>query len=221
MRLKLDLHVHSANSHDCSITLEEAVKHSIEKGLDGFAVTDHDKITDIPEHMAEESDLVIVQGVEISARGAHVLGLYVSDPIPPNLSIIETVDIIHDQGGFAIVAHPYSFFKTWINIREIEKGSLDAVEVANSSQFPFKWMLKKNRALAQTLELPQTGGSDAHIPRTIGRAYTMLNAETKNLEGVFEALRMGETEAEGVGISLAERLKRAVRARKIGRKGVT
>jgi hypothetical protein len=123
------------------------------------------------------------------------------------LPIPETVDRIHDQGGIAIIAHPYSVFRTWVSGREIEKAKFDGVEVANASQFPYGWMLSKNTALAKRLGLPGTGGSDAHIPRTIGRAYTILEVETRDVEGVLRALRKGDTEARGRGITLAERLK--------------
>jgi predicted metal-dependent phosphoesterase TrpH len=207
LRLRIDLHVHSANSHDSYINIDDAVRRCREEELDGFALTDHDAMAEFPSGKAEGSGLVFIPGVEVSADGAHVLAFDINEKVPMGLPIPETVDRIHDQGGIAIIAHPYSVFRTWVSGREIEEARFDGVEVANASQFPYGWMLSKNTALAERLGLPGTGGSDAHIPRIIGRAFTILEAETRDVEGVLRALRKGDAEARGRGITLAERLK--------------
>lgn len=207
MRLRIDLHVHSVYSQDSCVTFEDAVRRCHEEGLDGFAFTDHDAMAEFPVRKAEEGGVVFIPGVEISAVGAHVLAFDINELVPMELPISETVDRIHDQGGIAIVAHPYSVFRTWVSAREIEEAGFDCVEVANAAQFPYGMMVKKNEELAERLGLPMTGGSDAHIPRTIGRAYTILEAEAGDIEGVLGALRKGDTEAEGRGISLVERMK--------------
>ena len=207
MRLRLDLHLHTTKSIDSTVELVDAVRRCREEGLDGFAVTDHDILAEVPNEFSENIGIIIIPGMEVSADGAHILAFDIEEPIPPRLSVPETVDLIHDQGGIAIIAHPYSVFRTWVSGREIEEARFDGVEVANASQFPYGWMLSKNTALAKRLGLPRTGGSDAHIPRTIGRAYTILEVETRNVEGVLRALRKGDAEARGRGITLAERLK--------------
>ncbi|UCD44085.1 MAG: CehA/McbA family metallohydrolase [Candidatus Bathyarchaeota archaeon] len=207
MRLRLDLHIHTIKSIDSSIELGDAVRRCREEGLDGFAVTDHDELTKIPSEFSENSNIIIIPGMEASADGAHILAFDIEEQIPAQLPILETVDLIHGQGGIAVIAHPYSVFKAWVNSREIEQSKFDCVEVANAAQFPYGWMLSKNTALAQKLGLPETGGSDAHIPRTMGRAYTVLESDSRDREGVLRALRRGETSAEGRGITLLERLK--------------
>ena len=207
MRLRIDLHVHTRDSGDSRISLEDATRRCREEGLDGFAVTNHDFLSEAPISEPEEGDLVVINGMEISARGAHILAFDIDEPVEMDLGIPETVERIHGQGGIAVIAHPYSVFRTWVNRREIDVAGFDLVEVANAYQFPYGWMLERNTRLARELGLPQTGGSDAHIPRTVGRAYTVLEVEERSVEGVLAALRRGDTEAEGRGISLAERLK--------------
>lgn len=207
MRLRIDLHVHTRDSLDSHISLDDAARRCREEDLDGFAVTNHDFFSDIPSSWLKKTDLVILRGMEVSARGAHILALDINEEVEMGLGIRETVEKIHEQGGLAIIAHPYSVLRTWVNRREIEAAGFDLVEVANAYQFPYGWMLERNTRLAQELGLPQTGGSDAHIPRTVGRAYTVLEVDERSEEGVLEALRKGKTRAEGRGISLAERLK--------------
>ncbi|RLI08076.1 hypothetical protein DRO42_07000 [Candidatus Bathyarchaeota archaeon] len=211
MRLRIDLHIHTDHSRDSSISVEEAIRRCRAAGLDGFAVADHDTLSAVPEAMAKRGDLIVIPGVEVSASGVHILALGASESVPPGLPAAETVERIRDQGAVAVIAHPYAVFKTWVNGREIAEAGFDAVEVANAAQFPYGWMLKKNAALAERLGLPQTGGSDAHIPEVVGRAYTVVEADSRDVEAVLHAIRNGRTEACGSGITLSERLKKLFR----------
>lgn len=206
MRLRIDLHVHTRDSQDSLVRFEDAVKRCRKDGLDGFAVVNHDFLSEYPGSMVPD-DLVVILGMEISAKGAHVLAFDIEETVEKGLSIQETVERIHGQGGIAVIAHPYSVLRTWVNRQEVEEAGFDLVEVANAYQFPYEWMLERNTRLADELGLLKTGGSDAHIPRTVGRAYTIIDADERSIEGALSALRGGSTEAEGRGISLAERLK--------------
>jgi predicted metal-dependent phosphoesterase TrpH len=207
LRLLIDLHLHTIHSIDSFVTLDDAIYRCKEEGIDGFAITNHDTMIEIPKDISEKSGLVIISGVEVSARGAHIVALDIQEEIPTGLSLYDTVVQIHDQGGLAIMAHPYSVFRTWVNGKDIQEAGFDCIEVANAYQWPYEWMLKRNTELAERLELPKTGGSDAHIPQTVGRAYTILESYSRDLEGVMTALRNGSTEAQGKGINLYERLK--------------
>jgi predicted metal-dependent phosphoesterase TrpH len=207
MRLRIDLHVHTRDSGDSYVTVEDAARRCREENLDGFAVTNHDFLFETPISTLGINDIVVLPGMEVSARGAHILAFDIKEQVEMGLGIPETVERIHGQGGLAIIAHPYSVLRTWVNRQEIGAAGFDLVEVANAYQFPYGWMLERNTRLAEELGLPRTGGSDAHIPRTVGRAYTVLEADERSSEGVLAALRRGETEAAGRGISLAERLK--------------
>jgi len=207
MRLRIDLHLHTIESRDSYITLEDAARRCREQGLDGFAVTNHDRLAEIPPSFQDNVDLIVIPGIEISASGAHIVAFDIGETIEEKLSIRETVERIHDQGGLAIISHPYSFFRSWVNLREVEGAGFDLVEVANAYQYPYEMMREKNGELAERLGLPQTGGSDAHVPSTVGRAYTIMEAEERSLEEVLKAIREGKTHGEGSGISFTERLK--------------
>jgi len=206
LRLRLDLHIHTDHSLDSRISVDEVILRCKSVGMHGFAVTDHDTLSGVAEAMEKGGDLIVIPGMEVSARGGHILALDVSEPIPAGLSMAETVEKIDDQGAIAIIAHPYSVFRTWVNSTEIKAAGFNAVEVANAAQFPYGWMLKKNAALAERLGLPETGGSDAHSPEMVGRAYTVVEADSPEVEDVIRSIRRGYTEAWGRGISLFDRL---------------
>jgi hypothetical protein len=207
LKLRIDLHVHTDRSDDSRISFDEAIQRCRVLGLNGFAVTNHDTNLGVDDAIKKQGRLVVIQGMEVSARGGHILALNISESISAGLSMAETVDRIHEQDAIAVIAHPYSLFRTWVNRLEIEDANFDAVEVANSAQFPYQWMLRRNTALANMLELPEIGGSDAHDPWMVGRAFTAVEAESLEVEDVITAIRVGRTEAHGSGISLIERLK--------------
>ncbi len=207
MELRVDLHLHTTLSQDSIVTLEDAIEGCRRLGLDGFAVTNHDVLTRIPESALDDSGLIILPGVEIKAEGIHIGAFDIQELPEDKLSLGETVDRIHDQGGFAVICHAHSVLGTWLNRENIVEAGFDLVEVANAYQFPYGMMVELNRRLARRLRLPETGGSDSHIPDTVGRAYTVLEAEERSTEGVLDALRKGRCRGEGRGISLRERMK--------------
>lgn len=77
----IDLHVHTTAS-DGTFSPKEVVEYGLEKGLSVMAITDHDTIAGIEEAVktAEETDLLIVPGVELACiyKGIeiHMLGLF-------------------------------------------------------------------------------------------------------------------------------------------------
>ena len=105
---RADIHMHT-NASDGLPTAKEVLDNVAKRGhLDVMAITDHDVLDASLWAYEQRSKYTfdIIPGVEVTARGGHVLGLWVTKPIPIQLSIIETVDAIHEQGGVAILAHP-------------------------------------------------------------------------------------------------------------------
>ena len=207
MELRIDLHLHTTLSQDSTVTWGDAVTGCRSIGLDGFAATNHDTFTEISESVLKDSRLIILSGVEIKAEGIHIGAFDIQELVEERLSLGETVDRIHDQGGIAVICHAHSVLKTWTARRKVEEAGFDLVEVANAYQFPYGMMVARNRSLAEKINRPQTGGSDSHIPQTVGRAYTVLEADERSPEGVLDALRKGRCRGEGRGIFLGERLK--------------
>lgn len=211
MKLKLDLHIHTVHSPDGFNTPQDITRRLKEEGLDGYAVADHDTLTGIPEALKNSEGLAVVPAIEVTARGAHILALQPTEPIPMGRTIAETVDTIHGQGATAVLAHPYGLPRTWISINGARDARLDAIEVANSAQIPYNYIRGLNEDLADRLGLPQTGGSDSHIPETIGRAYTIVETASPDTEDIVKSVRGGLTTVHGSGITLTERISKALR----------
>lgn len=204
--LKIDLHVHTCYSEDATTTLKEVMYYAKKNGLDGVAVTDHETLKGALK-LARKSRLIIIPGLEVETLRGHILALNITTLIPPNLSLTETVQKIHDAGGVAVVAHPAVVLKTGLGLKITSNSNIDAVEVINSASFPFFLSTYLGRRLAQRLNLPQTAGSDAHHALEIGAAYTLVNADS-NTADVTEAIRKGAITPCGKPITWVKRVQR-------------
>ena len=204
MQLKIDLHVHTHYSHDSLITPEELVFYAKKRGLDGVAVTDHDRL-DGALKIAKETDFLIIPGMEISSLNGHVIGLNLQEPIPSKLSVNETVDKIHESDGIAVACHPVTSFKGSLG-RHIN-SKFDAVEVINSSAIPFNYSVRRSREIASRLGISCVAGSDAHYGPEIGYAYTLVDAELE-VDEIVKAISNGLCLPFGRAIPLKTMLKK-------------
>ena len=200
------MHVHTCYSIDSVITPKELIFYAKKQGLQGVAVTDHDRL-DGALKIASETDFLIIPGIEVTSSDGHVVGLNVGEPIPSKLSATETVKRIHDAGGIAVACHPIGLFKGGLGKRT--STEFDAVEVINSSAIPFKYAMEQSMKIASRLRKPSLAGSDAHYGPEIGCAYTVVNAEP-DVNDVVEAICNGLCQPLGKAIPLSIRLKRIV-----------
>jgi predicted metal-dependent phosphoesterase TrpH len=213
LKAHIDLHVHTCYSYDGLIKPEELIFHAKKAGLNGVAITDHDRIDGALKMAKEIKDFLIIPGIEISSLDGHIIGLNLQEPVPKSLSAEETVDKIHELDGLAVACHPQALLKA--SLGEKIHGKFDAVEVINASAFPFKRSVKKAQEIASTLKISQVAGSDAHYAPEIGSAYTLVNIEAElDSDEIFKAIKQGLCQPFGNAIPLMLRLKREILALK-------
>ena len=205
MKLKLDFHVHTSASSDAHTRPDELVPRCKERGLDGLAITDHNVLA-----RGVPSELLIIPGIEVSSRDGHIIGLGVSDTVPRGLSPDETILQIRRLGGVSIVAHPYDLLRSALN-PEILTTIPDAIEVINSASMLHSIIWKRAKAFAEKRKLPQTAGSDSHIPETIGKAYTIVDIESRDVASVLDAIRNGQVSPEGRPYHFSDRVRKIIR----------
>ncbi len=106
---RADLHVHTLAS-DGTAGVEAILGAAVIAGLAAIAITDHDRIdaAQAGSALAVRNGLPIevIVGEEISTRGGHLLGLWLTEPIRPWQSLRASIIAVHEQGGLAIPAHP-------------------------------------------------------------------------------------------------------------------
>lgn len=193
MEIRLDLHVHSERSPDGVMPVEEIVSLAKARGLHGAAVCDHDlALTNPPKF----DNFLLIPGVEVSTQLGHLLGLFVTGPVETR-DFLQAVEIIHSQGGLAVLAHPFEHSRDGSRLAHAVP-LLDGIEVWNSRAD------RKNRdanalaaSFAQVCRLRPFGGSDAHCPQEVGNGFTTVEAEALTLEAAKAALLEGPAQAGG------------------------
>ena len=193
MTLTLDLHIHSAASHDGRMTLAEIAAAAKAAGLDGVAVCDHDVVLmEVPDDLG----VLIIPGAEFSTEHGHLLGLFLSAPIE-HRSFAETVAAIHAQGGLAVLAHPFERSRDAARLDPLAP-LLDGIEVFNGRA---DRKIADANALAQAFAAEQKlrpfAGSDAHVLREIGNGAVTIEAEDRTLEAVKSALMTSAVTVHG------------------------
>lgn len=198
--LSVELHAHSARSHDGVDPIETLLEHAQTRGLDALAVTDHDAIDASlrAADLAPAYGLVGIPGIEVSSHAGHVLALGVDRLVPSGLPFEETVACIHDAGGTAVVPHPFQKFRKGV-LAHVDPEALvvaDAIEVYNS-----RWLTgrtnRQARDLAVELGMPMTAGSDAHVAEMVGQAATLVDADQHDADAILAAICEGRTAIDG------------------------
>ena len=202
LKLRIDLHVHTSRSPDGSTPPEVLPTVAKQRGLDGYAITDHNILSS-----DTTNEILILPGMEISTNDGHVIALGTSEAIPRGLSADETIRRIRDAGGVSIVAHPYDLFRPAVKLHRLTEHP-NAIEVINSASFLHSYSWTRARKFAEKGNYPMTGGSDSHIPDTLGRAYTEIESESKDVQSVLASLRAGKVRPLGSAVGMAERLRK-------------
>ncbi|MGQ3411408.1 PHP domain-containing protein [Natrinema sp. LN54] len=173
------------------------------RGLDGVATTNHDYYTAFDP----SPDVETLPGIEITTDQGHVLVVGPDPPAatkPGALSPEEAVALAHDRDCAAIVAHPFRNS----TVRELEDVPFDAIEV--NGKHPRSRPLVEQ--LAEERDLPLVGGSDAHYPFEVGRAYTVVEADRLTPESIVDAIRGGDVNARVSESGFDRLLRRGYRA---------
>ncbi|EMA23289.1 MULTISPECIES: PHP-associated domain-containing protein [Haloarcula] len=170
--------------------------------LDGVALTNHDYS---PGYESGTTETLFVPGIEISTTAGHVLVVGPDPPrrtTPGTLTPTEVVSLAHERGCAAIIAHPF-------RRSDVRKSGaeFDAVEV--NGKHPGN--IERVRKLADTLSVPIVGGSDAHYPFEVGRAFTRIEASRLTPETVVEAIQAGRVEPQLRSTAFDEAIQTAYR----------
>ena len=199
MVYKADFHTHSAASPDGGLT-KAHYKKALEQGtLNCIAITDHNTISLALELHKELGDRIIV-GEEITTLEGEVIGLFLTKPIKPLLSLGETIKQIKKQGGLVYAPHPFETVRKGITAADlaIVVQDIDIIEVHNGRAV---FQSKSDEALAWSAEHSVVGAasSDSHGWAGWGKTYTVLQ-DMPNRDNLVQLLDTARFAHAGPGL---------------------
>jgi predicted metal-dependent phosphoesterase TrpH len=191
--MKFDLHLHTTrHSPDSQMDPVALLRRARRIGLDGVVITEHDWLWTEPELEALRAlagDLVILAGIEVSAREGHFLVYGVTNPfaLPRGIGVADLCCEVHRQGGAVVAAHPFRWGQPFEEILEEEQPELDGLEMMSSNMDDY---CRRRAAEVQArLGVAGLGNSDAHHEDILGFCYTEFTGEVRSTADLVRAIR--------------------------------
>jgi predicted metal-dependent phosphoesterase TrpH len=201
-----DLHLHTDFYSSCSaISPEDLIRQAVALKLDGMAITEHgirwpDDKFDALRRMAEPHGLTLIDAQEVqtyspkNGREGEYLVFGMKKSLGSDFSARELVERVHGEGGILIAAHPYKwsrfgkdrYYGAGDRVYELELDGLELYHPDHDEEALFKV-----RQAMKRLNLPGTGGSDAHQVHEIGLCLTLFEKEVKDEEDLIREIRAG------------------------------
>jgi hypothetical protein len=155
--------------------LERIVEHCLATGIDCIAVADHNTVAGALR-LREIAPFKVIVAEEALTPVGEIMGLFLSERVPPGLSPQETVSRIRSQGGLVAIPHPFGRSLPWKTSPLISAEVLSQVDIIETfnSRTPLSSSLVRARRLAEEWGKAASAGSDAHTVGEIGRAYVEM-----------------------------------------------
>lgn len=190
----LELHAHTHHSRGTKIyydgisSPEEMVKGAKAVGAGGIFITDHDKITGAVEakKYAHKHGMKVFMGEEVTTEMGHLVALGIQERIEPGMTVYETLDEIHSQGGIGIGVHPFDIKRDGIGYEAVK---CDAMEVFNAMCLD-RHSNNKCRGIAIDNDRPMVAGSDAHWSQMLGNGQ--IRVKSTDLDGILKEIKRGK-----------------------------
>ncbi|EMA69502.1 hypothetical protein C461_02701 [Halorubrum aidingense JCM 13560] len=186
-RTRVDAHV--------KVLDDDVVALAKERGIDALVYAPHfTRITTVRERAARYSDddLTVVPAREVFTgdwgNRRHLLVLGVTDPIPDYITFEGAMAEFERQDAVVLVPHP-SFATISLTRPEIAAHAdrLDAVETYNTKLLPHQ--NARARQISESTGTPGFGSSYAHLPGTVGEAWTEFDGALDDEAAVVDAFR--------------------------------
>lgn len=191
---KIDMHLHTELGKDSIIKPEELVPRARQEGLDAVVATEHhDYALSLPlAEISRQTGFPIFRALEYKASEGHLLVYGVKmgrGDMPSQMPMQHVIDWVNQRGGIAVPAHPYQpdMFGGCLGNRLGELKNIWAVETLNGSA-----TLSENQQaeeVADRLQTGKVGGSDAHGPAGIGKAFTLFPEPVTTMSELIAALK--------------------------------
>ena len=198
----MDLHIHTFPASQCSSSsADDMLQEAVNIGLDAVCITDHNivwKPADI-QALSDKHGIPVFRGNEITTDQGDMLVFGMHKDVQGIIKLQDLKQMVDEADGFMIAAHPFRGFLIF-NTNEIgltvEKAMqrpalkmVHALEVLNGKVTERENVFAGK--VAEGLNMPATGGSDAHDVIGVGKYATCFEAPIANEKELVEALKSG------------------------------
>ena len=201
----IDLHTHTKPlSWDSYLAPDELVERAKAAGLDGICLSEHDffwKPEEIAE-LAKRHNYLVLPAIEINTDDGHILAYGLTKYVYGMHRSHELAQHIDETRGVMVAAHPYRRQMPWYieSERDYEEAlarasrnpayrycaALEAINGRGTDEEN-----KFSQRLCELMQMPGTGGSDAHARTDIGRCATEFERRIETIEDLIEELKAG------------------------------
>lgn len=187
----IDCHVHDSKySADSHLDLYEAIDGAKSMGLDGICLTNHDNNT-LKDEIGESAfinGVLVIVGAEVLTFEGDILTFGLKDIPKEMVSAEELLTLVKKNNGIAIAAHPFRNNNRGIGNNIIRLSSLlTGIEAFNGSTYYEHNM--EAYSLANRLNLPVLGASDAHRLEKLGTYATYFEDSIRDHIDFIEAVK--------------------------------
>ena len=198
----IDLHMHSFPASPCSsVSVDQLILEAKRIGLDAVCLTDHNYVWTPEETMdlTQKHGFLVLRANEITTDQGDMLVFGMYQDVKGIIKLAELKQLIDDSEGFMIAAHPFRGFLVFNTSQiglTVEKAMqrpvfkmVHAIEILNG-----KVTDQENAfagEVAAGLNLPATGGSDAHDLKDVGKYATRFSQAIQNEKDLLAALKGG------------------------------
>lgn len=176
-------------------------------------LADHDRVAVARDLVARSRDegtrIELLVGEEITTRQGHLVGIGLSTRVPAGLLLSEAVAAVHEQGGIAVVAHPLLPTRVSASVGLLHaladgdpRARPDALEAMHPLAAWIPGWRRRVVRLADRCGYAVVGGSDAHVPGSVGCGRTGFHGVTA--ADLLVAIRGRATWTEGRRYSIRD-----------------
>lgn len=174
MSYRTEFHVHTRGSKDSFLGKYALLLMCKIRHVDCLAITDHNEVFKALEweDFFDQHGIRIIVGEEIFSSRGEIVGLFLRERIPPNLTPEQTIERIRKQDGIVYVPHPYDEKRSATVLQydalKHVAAEVDCIEIHNGRNISSTYDAKQE-AIASKLNKPAIVGCDAHVFFEVGR----------------------------------------------------
>jgi predicted metal-dependent phosphoesterase TrpH len=218
MGTRIDMHMHTVlGAYDSALQPARLAVGARDAGLTAVAITEHDRMWDshvLRTYREEESDLLVVNGMEVTTDLGHILAFGLPGFAPGIHRIADLRRVADEVGAYLAVAHPFRYWYEPVHftrrgqtppemVPEVLARTpvfeyVDAIEVLNGANSERENQIAVD--VANHLGMPGIAGSDCHSETGIGCCQTHFERTIETpaqLVGELRAGRFNATYAAG------------------------